>query len=578
MAAPERFPEIRRTFKLIVKEALRCRARSTAARTRALRSEPQCRASSNPPCLPQLSRVSLFPDFESDTFGIDRCRISLVGAVESLHSHRPFMDCESRLPLLPLTRLSQIDLSGLYACHTALPQRQIQYEALPEMLTEGASQRASISTVEFEPSLRSTSSTLRIHRSSPSIPIESQVTVGTSTSLPLMPSLRKSAGFEDLRGNSSAVPFINRLACPVSSEIFNKPTPTHSSHNSTRSNALIQSVKHFKSFCVLDTHVSGCPVSATSEDLRYIFHIGDQFILNIHECKGTSIDIVTGSGPDGDEVIHLVLFSPLLSLTTGMSRFLLAALVDATQFVHEASRLPDLDTINEELSFDNEVLISAITPSQSSWCAHRYGLIPEDLLGGCSVPTKSAKSSGNTCSFSARSQNSPAESRWESDDIWLALARKEKLEQDGQAWVESSHGGSLGYGTPQSLRTRSTKVSNSSTNIDEVLDEFMMNLQILYSESFLLARSPLDDKYYEICNVSPAVYASGEYITGHLSHTAPNVIESMSQRLGGGTRFRMAVRWGTHGIEKWLYCVPLYGQSSITWICVLVDLNMPDLW
>lgn len=579
MATPERLPEIRRIFRLILKDALRCCARSTAARTRDLRPEPQCRTSSDPPCLPQLSRVSLFPDFGLDTFGIDHCRISPVSAIESLHSHLPFTGSESPLPLLPLTRLSQVDLSGLYACHTALPRRQLQYETLPEMLREGASQRASISTVKLEPSLRSTSSTLRIHQSSPFIANESQSTEGSGTSLASMSSLRKSAGFEDLRRNSSASPFAGRLLHPVSSEIFNKPTPAHSSHSSTRSSALIQSIKHFKSFCVLDTHVSGCPVTATSEDLRYIFQIGDQFILNLHECKGTSIDIVIGSSPDGDEVIHLVLFTPLLSLSTGMSRFLLVALIDVTQFVHEASQLPDLDTTNEESSFDNEVLTPAITPPQSCWSARHYELIPDDLLGGCSVPSTSAQSPANRSSSSSPSPNSsPAGSKRESDDIWLALARREQLEKDWRTWAERSNGESLGYSTPQSLGTRSTRVSKSSTTIDDVLDEFMMNLQMLYSESIVLARSPLDDKYYEICNVSPAVYASGEYITGHLTHTVPDVIECMSQRLGSGKPFRTAVRWGSHGIEKQLYCVPLYGQSSITWICVLVDLDMPDLW
>jgi hypothetical protein len=293
-----------------------------------------------------------------------------------------------------------------------------------------------------------------------------------------------------------------------------------------------------------------------------------------------SMDIVTGSSPDGNEVIHLVLFNPLLSLRTGMSRFLLAALIDVTPFIQEASQLPDLDTIDGESSFDNEVLMPAITPLQSPRSARCCcELIPEDLLGGCSIPAKSAKSPANTHSSTSQSQSSsPAEGKQEPDDIWLALARREKLDADLRTLVESSNGEALAYSTPQSLDTNSTSVSKSTTTIDEILDEFMTNLQMLYSDLFLLARSPLDDKYYEIYNVSPALYASGEYITGHLTHTAPNVVEYMSERLGGRTRFRVTVRWGSLGIEKWLYCVPLYGQSSITWICVLVDFHMPDLW
>ena len=55
-------------------------------------------------------------------------------------------------------------------------------------------------------------------------------------------------------------------------------------------------------------------------------------MLNIQECEESSIDVVIGSNFDGDKVIHLVLFSPLLSPSTRTSRFMLAALIDVTHF------------------------------------------------------------------------------------------------------------------------------------------------------------------------------------------------------------------------------------------------------
>jgi len=106
----------------------------------------------------------------------------------------------------------------------------------------------------------------------------------------------------------------------------------------------------------------------------------------------------------------------------------------------------------------------------------------------------------------------------------------------------------------------------------------MSNLQQLYSEFFLLAKSPLDDNVYEICNVSPSVSASKDYINGHLSQTPPSIIAMLSQSLAGDSAFRMAVRWGGKGQERQLYCIPLFGQSSVTWICVLVDIGVPLLW
>jgi hypothetical protein len=529
------------------------------------------RASATPSFLPQLSQISLFPDFESGQFGMDRYSVSPLDTIVSFQSHLQSAYNESRL--------SQFGLYGLYANQEPLPRRPIRYESLPETLMEGVSQLASISIAKHEPSLKSTSPTLKIRQSARLASSESRSTCATGPSVPSMSSLRKATGSEDLRRNYSGSSFASRSAGQINSRICEAPAPKHSSDHSARSNASIHSVKHFGSFCILDTFVSGCPVTATSEDLRYVFHIGDQFVLNMQECEETSIDVVTGSSPDGDEVIHLVLFSPLLSPSTGMSRFMLAALINVTHFVHEASQLPDLDTTSDESSSEDEIVSPAITPPQSAWSTRSYELLPEDLLGGCSVTAEPEKSPvNNHCPSLRRQKPSPIAIKRESEDIWLALAREERLEQDCQFWASSLTGESPGHNTPQSLRTGSIEVSKSTTTVDKVLDEFISSLQQLYSKSFLLARSPLDDKYYEICSVSPAVYASGEYVSGHLTHTAPEVIEGMSESLGAGTPFRITVRWGSHGIEKRLYCVPLCGQNSMTWICVLVDLHMPVLW
>ena len=429
---------------------------------------------------------------------------------------------------------------------------------------EDASQQASISTTIYESSLRSASSTLTIRRSARSALSESQSVFGTGASLRPTSSLKEATGAEDLRGNL---------------EIPNTPAHKLGSDHSSRSNASIHSIRHFGSFCVLDTFVSGCPVTATSKDLRYVFQIGEQFMLNIQECEGTSIDMVTGSSPDGGEVIHLVLFSPLLSPTSGTSRFILAALIDVTHFVHEASQLPELDTNSEDPSSEDEITESNIAPLQSVWSSRNYDLLADDLLRGCSVPDKRQKIPVNKGCRSPRiRKSSPTAGTGDSEDIWLALAREERPDGDWQLWTDSLAEESFRYNKPQSLRTASTRASKSSASVDEVLEEFMSSLQQLYSESFLLARSPLDDQYYEICSVSPAVYANGEYRSGHLKHTAPHVIDVMSERLGAGIPFSIIVRWGNHGVEKRLYCVPLYGGSSTSWICVLVDMHMPVVW
>ena len=579
MGATERPPEVRSTLRRILRELLRCRAWSTATNTSASASGFSRRPSPIPPCLPQLSQISLFPNFESDPFGIDRYSVSISDSVPSRRSHLQSPLHESRLSLLPATRLSHFDLHRLYSNHVALPQRQVRYETSPETLAEGASHRASISTSIYQPSLRSVSSTLRIRGSRRFISNERRSTLATGASSPSVSSLRRAMDSKILRRKSSRTSFANRSADEIDSEIFDPPTPELSSNYSSRSHPSIHSVKHFGSFCVLDTFVSGCPVTATSEDLRYVFHVGDQFVLNIHECEGTSIDIVTGSTPNGEEVIHLVLFSPLLSPSTGAGRFILAALIDVTHFVREASQLPEMDTIRAESSSEDEAITPANTSPHSHWSTRNCELLADDLLGGCSITAQQQYDTATDTTSSFRPQKtSPTAIEHDSEDIWLALAREERLEKDWQRWADPATDTGVGRDVQRSVQSECTTASSSSIVVDEVLEEFMSSLQELYSESFLLARSPLDDKYFEICNVSPAVYASGEYVTGHLTHTAPNVIEGMSESLVAGKAFRTKVRWGSQGIEKWLYCIPLYGQSSITWICVLVDPHMPALW
>jgi hypothetical protein len=580
MGTPQRSPEARSTLRQFLKKVLKCQAWSAAAKTTVSGPGILERTSLASPYLPELSLVSLFPDFEAGRFGTDRCTVSTTEPKPSLPVHLHSTYSESRLSLLPGTRLSQFDLHGANANYAAIPRRQIRCETLPKTLGEGASQRASVSTLKTQAPLRPRSSTLRIRRSTSSAPSRRQSTLATGALLPSISSPKKSIGSEDLLEDPSGGSFASRSADKIKSDGLITSAFKYTSVHNSRSNASIHSVKHFKSFCVLDTCVSGCPVTATSKDLRYNFQIGDRFTLKIQECEGTSIDIVTGSSPDGEDVIHLVLFSPLLSPSTGMSRFSLATLIEVTHFVHEASLLAEVDAVGEGSASEDGITTPVGMTPQSSWPTRSCELLAADLLGGCSIEANTHHSlSARTHSTSLTKRVCQNMGEREPGDIWLALAREERLEKDLRGLTDNSTDHSQAYDTQRSSGAESTGASSPfGAAVDEVLDDFMSSLQNLYSESFLLARSPLDDKYYEICNVSPVVYASGEYVTGHLTHTASHIIEDMSERLGAGDAFRTTVRWGSQGVEMQLYCVPLYGRSSITWICFLVNLLMPNLW
>ena len=463
MGTPQRSPEARSTLRQFLKKVLKCQAWSAAAKTAVSGPGILERTSLASPYLPELSLVSLFPEFESDRFGTDRCSVSTTEPKPSLPIHLYSTYSESRLSLLPKTRLSQFDLRDAHANYAAIPRR---CEPLPKTLREGASQRVSISTLKTQVPLRPRSSTLKIRRSTSSAPSRRQSMLATGALLPSISSPGKSIGSEGLPEDPSGGSFASRSAGKIKSDgLITSAFKCTSAHNSG-SNASIHSIKHFKSFCVLDTYVSGCPVAATSEDLRYNFQIGDRFMLRIQECEGTSIDIVTSSSPDGEDVIHLVLFSPLLSPSTGMSRFILATLIEVTHFVHEASLLAEMDAVGEESSPEDRITTPARMTTQSSWSTRSCELLADDLLGGCSVKANTHHSLfTRTHSTSLTKRVCQNMGERESEDIWLALAREERLEKDWRGLTDNSTDHSQAYDAQRSSRAESTGASSYSAQL-----------------------------------------------------------------------------------------------------------------
>lgn len=290
-------------------------------------------------------------------------------------------------------------------------------------------------------------------------------------------------------------------------------------------------VHHFRSFCVLDSTLEGCPITAMSKDLGNVFELGEEFTLRTRGIKGSDIDMCTGLDTDGNTVIHLVVYRPLVNPKSGRNRFVLACLLDITTFVLIAASVPDLDVASEHSVSDGDVRTpEASAPADRLW----HELSAEDLLGGCILAD-----GPHTPELLAK------------EDVWLDIATEE-IKRTRSA-------GSL----PDS--------PTPSKNMDAILDDFLGTVQRLYSDFFLLGKSPLDECSYEVCNVSPSVYASREYMDGHLSKTPVESRRALEQNLGLEDSFQENVNWGATGKARRLYCTPLLGRSSITWVCFLVD-------
>ncbi|EFR04109.1 hypothetical protein MGYG_07116 [Nannizzia gypsea CBS 118893] len=122
---------------------------------------------------------------------------------------------------------------------------------------------------------------------------------------------------------------------------------------------------------------------------------------------------------------------------------------------------------------------------------------------------------------------------------------------------------SKGAGVHRSQTPMSTGPSHTT---EQLLSEFSAELLYIYKDTFILARSLQDSTLYKISHVSRSLHAEGEYIRSHLKHTPAEKMKLLSECLGKNNRFDIIVRWGDSGVEKRLYCAPIYSRESWDWV------------
>lgn len=527
--------------------------------------------------LPRISGVSLFPDFKEPEADHDTFHEPVPSLQMPFHT---ITSQESRKILLPTKSLSHFNLHQVYTDHSALPDLRTTRERHFRP-TEQVIHACTGSIPAYKPVLVSKTSTLQIGRPgslyanisnaslAASFASDTSSSVIRRTKRPV--DLRKCATAESLAADSHSLTHI------AEHNHFSDPKTSHED--------AFHLVRHFASFCIIDILAPGCPVSAVSEDLRYLYDIKDRFVLNAQECSELSMDLSVGRDPDGNEVTYVLLFSPLVSPATAKSRFMLVSAIDVSGYVRYAASLePSAAPRQEDRSLNSFREKSNPKPklSPTSWINEKTDQLADELLHGCSI--KGDLDSG--AAHRHKLSRAPGFRRTSlgSEDVWTSIATEEGLVSRhfsaASKWKANMHGASNHPSCrKQKQATASTEPQSTLDHAEEkVLEEFIESLQVLYSESFLLACSPLNGQFYEICYVSPAVYASGEYVSGHLSHTPFNLINDFGAHLAGGRRFRTTIRWGNEGIEKRLYCVPLIGHQHTPWICILVDKETPIHW
>ncbi|KIV97415.1 hypothetical protein PV10_01170 [Exophiala mesophila] len=530
------------------------------------------------------SQQSLFSGFSESCVSVEQSIVSHA-IPNRFSSHQQIQSSTSRPhhgTLLPARSLSQFELHNSYLRTSTVAYHQVQhnlaevleshdpYQASVSELTS-LSAFSSLSTLKVQDSRRQLRQGATLHPvQSPSPHPDTSYSYRASETRPTLSHPQSGrAPVEPKHVSWLKSPSASGTSVAYSSTTSSSSSASISRSTSTAPASLAGSmgggplVEHFKLFCILDTMTPGYPVVMASEQLRYIFNIGEQFFLNNRECEETSMDIVTGVDAAGEPVTHLVLFTPLVIPSSGRHKFLMACLIDVTRFINDAASLPDLDDSSYPSSMAET---GPRTPSQqyhsvSSWMAGGYKLSSEDLLGGCVLP-EDQKSSSRPWTVSR-------------DDVWLNLACEERSRTSPST---ESPQRTRRPALQEGMATHSSHSTGASTSIDGVLEEFMLGLQELYSDFFLLGKSPLSETYYEICNISPTLYTAQDYIQGHLSHTDPYTMDELGTRLGLDLAFSLKVKWGKAGEPKQLYCSPLYGQRSVAWVCFLVDAASPPLW
>lgn len=441
------------------------------------------------------------------------------------------------LPESFVSRTKSMQLIPPSLVHFQSPLSQLAHACnVPSIYRHGASLQASLATLH---SPTRSASTLRLQRSTQDLkPNRASGLAPQSTRDRSLSPADESASVPDPGKTAFSRKPSSRNLLPTQPNGVSSSRPAPNQRESELDTGL-SSINHFSSFCVLDAATPGCPVTATSEDLRFVFDIGEAFCLDTAGIDGASMETITGQDEDGNVKIHLLVYSPLVNPNSGRSRFVLASLLDITSFITDAASVPDLETISEESIIEEELR----TPTRfQAYQSPRYELAAKNPHEGCFLPDHEVQT--------------PAQAQ--KDDIWLDIASEE---------TRRSRSIKSAPGTPRSA----SSARSSARSIDNVLDQFLASLQDLYSEFFLLGKSPLDENSYEICNVSRKVHASREYIEGHLTKTSPEDKSHLEEQLTQDRSFRMGVRWGVVGKLKQLYCIPLFGRSNITWACFLVE-------
>jgi len=276
-----------------------------------------------------------------------------------------------------------------------------------------------------------------------------------------------------------------------------------------------------RSFYINDHQLPGNPINVMSHDLTPPEDLqdGEGLFLDLAELHDDCSDLLTSQAADGEIEYHLVFAGDLVCQGTGQTRYLLTAQVNVTRLL-----------VHNVLEHISSALGSKLA---------KHSRI------GSEVP------------------------RGKDDDAWTPLDWFSIAQEEMENATSNTSDTRNKY--PEKEKPKEALEASSIAGLIHTIKSF-------YRDYFVLRPSTTERGYYEISYVSRSIFESGEHVDGHLMHTAPEIIEEIGRALARGKELAVQIKWGLKGVDKWMYCVPMFGPKLNCWICSLVDGSLPYLW
>ncbi|WEW54660.1 hypothetical protein PRK78_000080 [Emydomyces testavorans] len=318
----------------------------------------------------------------------------------------------------------------------------------------------------------------------------------------------------------------------------------------TTEGSLFGALDHFSAFYILRAKPKRTSSSYASEDVWAFWTLRStiEISLNIKYDEEKICDFLNDIDANGNETIYLALINRVLTVRSGDPRLLVASIIDVTDFLNYVTY--------EDMECQKTMKAKPQRPIPPSSNRRDSGGVSSGSAFGHSLHPVSSQT-GNDASTAFSKANPSPFGQWFSNGITEDQTENQKLLGDHEDTVH---------------------MEDISQVAQQILKEISESLLSLYGEYFILARPQTGDSVYDMSHISPRLCESGEYITAHLFYTPQAVIDRIGELLADNERFSINIKWGLEGLDKRLYCVPLFGQRSRPWLCLLIDPTLPNLW